>query len=87
MTPYRLVAEPRTDLDVAATFDWYENEAAGLGQEFLEELRATYTGLPTVRLCTGISAPASAEGCCGASRMPYTLPSRATWWPCSQCFT
>lgn len=42
MTPYRLVAEPRTDLDVAATFDWYENEAAGLGQEFLEELRATY---------------------------------------------
>ncbi len=26
MTEYRLVAEPRVDLDVAATFDWYENE-------------------------------------------------------------
>ena len=42
MTEYRLVAEPRADLDVAATFDWYEKEEAGLGQEFLAELRATY---------------------------------------------
>ncbi len=42
MTEYRLVAEPRTDLDVAATFDWYEKEQAGLGREFLDELRATY---------------------------------------------
>ena len=42
MTTYRLVAEPRADLDVAATFDWYENEAAGLGREFLLELGAIY---------------------------------------------
>ena len=42
MTEYRLVAEPRADLDVAATFDWYEKEQAGLGQDFLDELRATY---------------------------------------------
>ena len=42
MTEYRLVAEPRADLDVAATFDWYEEEQAGLGREFLDELRATY---------------------------------------------
>lgn len=42
MTEYRLVAEPRADLDVATTFDWYEKEQAGLGQEFLDELRATY---------------------------------------------
>ena len=42
MTDYRLVAEPRADLDVAATFDWYETEQAGLGREFLDELRATY---------------------------------------------
>lgn len=40
MTEYRLLAEPRADLDVAATFDWYETEQAGLGEEF--ELRATY---------------------------------------------
>ena len=42
MTAYRLVAEPRADLEVAATFDWYENEETGLGQEFLDELRAAY---------------------------------------------
>jgi plasmid stabilization system protein ParE len=42
VTEYRLVAEPRADLDVAATFDWYEKEQAGLGQEFLDEIRASY---------------------------------------------
>lgn len=43
MTPqYRLVSEPRADLDVEATFEWYENEHPGLGLEFLAELRATY---------------------------------------------
>ncbi len=42
MTRYRLVAEPRADLDVVATFDWYEKEQSGLGYEFLSELRATY---------------------------------------------
>ena len=42
MPEYRLAAEPRADLDVAATFDWYENEEVGLGQEFLAELRGTY---------------------------------------------
>ena len=42
MTKYRLVAEPRADLDVAAAFEWYEGEQAGLGREFLDELRAAY---------------------------------------------
>lgn len=42
MSEYRLVAEPRVDLDVAATFTRYEIEQGGLGQEFLDELRATY---------------------------------------------
>ena len=42
MTIYRLVAEPRADLDVTAAFEWYEKEQAGLGQEFLAELRTTY---------------------------------------------
>ena len=42
MAEYRLVAEPRAGLDVAATFDWYENEQAGLGHEFLDELRVAY---------------------------------------------
>ncbi len=42
MTEYRLVAEPRVALDVAAAFEWYEKERAGLGREFLDELRAAY---------------------------------------------
>ncbi len=42
MTAHRLVAEPRADLDVAATFDWYEKEQGGLGRAFLAELGAAY---------------------------------------------
>jgi plasmid stabilization system protein ParE len=37
-----LISQPSVDLDVEAAFDWYENERAGLGVEFLDELRATY---------------------------------------------
>lgn len=51
MTEYRLLAEPRADLDVAATFDWYETEQAGLGEEFLDELRATYSEAPASERC------------------------------------
>ena len=42
MSGCRLVAEPAVELDVEAAFDWYQNEQAGLGLEFLDELRATY---------------------------------------------
>jgi plasmid stabilization system protein ParE len=42
VTEYRLVAEPQVDLDIAAAFDWYEQEQAGVGREFLDELRVTY---------------------------------------------
>lgn len=42
MIEYRLVAEPQVDLDVAAAFQWYDKEQAGLGHEFLYELRTTY---------------------------------------------
>lgn len=42
MTAYRLVAEPRVDLDVAAAYHWYDNEEPGLGAEFLDELLAAY---------------------------------------------
>jgi toxin ParE1/3/4 len=42
VTTYRLVAEPRADLDVEAAFVWYESERTGLGLEFLAELRAAY---------------------------------------------
>ena len=42
MTEYRLVAQPQVDLDIAAAFDWYDKEQAGLGREFLGEFRGTY---------------------------------------------
>jgi hypothetical protein len=42
VTAYRLISQPRADLDVEAAFEWYENERSGLGLEFLDELRATY---------------------------------------------
>jgi toxin ParE1/3/4 len=42
VTEYRLISEPSVDLDVEAAFEWYEKEQAGLGVEFLDELRATY---------------------------------------------
>jgi len=42
LTEYRIVAAPRVDLDVAATYQWYENEQPGLGLEFLDQLRTTY---------------------------------------------
>ncbi len=42
MTECRLVEEPRVEDDVEAAFTWYENEQAGLGDYFLDELRACY---------------------------------------------
>lgn len=42
MTEYRLLADLDADLDIAAAFDWYENEWRGLGSEFLDELQAAY---------------------------------------------
>jgi plasmid stabilization system protein ParE len=42
VTSYRLVVEPDAEEDVRAVFEWYEGERAGLGQEFLNELTATF---------------------------------------------
>jgi plasmid stabilization system protein ParE len=42
VTEYRLVAEPRADLDVAAAYQWYESERPGLGRQFLDQLEAAY---------------------------------------------
>ena len=42
MTAYRITADPQADEDVVAAFEWYERERPGLGDEFLDELEATY---------------------------------------------
>lgn len=42
MKQYQLEATPAVELDVEAAFNWYEREEAGLGFEFLNQLRAAY---------------------------------------------
>jgi plasmid stabilization system protein ParE len=42
VTRYSLHAQPSVEADVEAAFDWYEFEEAGLGFQFLTELRAAY---------------------------------------------
>jgi plasmid stabilization system protein ParE len=39
---YRLEATPAVELDIEAAFEWYEREEAGLGFQFLDEVRAEY---------------------------------------------
>ena len=45
MNQYRLEATPAVELDIEAAFDWYEREEAGLGFQFLDELRAAYMAI------------------------------------------
>jgi plasmid stabilization system protein ParE len=40
---YRLLSDVASDADIEAAFKWYESEQAGLGLEFLDEVRAAYT--------------------------------------------
>ena len=42
MRQYRLEATPAVELDIEAAFEWYEREDAGLGFQFLDEVRAAY---------------------------------------------
>lgn len=42
MKQFRLEATPAVEIDVEAAFDWYQREDAGLGFEFLDELRSAY---------------------------------------------
>lgn len=45
MRQYKLEAEPAVAFDVEAAFQWYETEEAGLGFEFLKQLRGCYERL------------------------------------------
>ena len=42
MNQYRLEATPAVELDIEAAFEWYEHEEAGLGFQFLDEVRGAY---------------------------------------------
>lgn len=77
MTEYRLVAEPRADLDVAATFNWCEKEQVGLGREFLDELRATYDRVADAPLAYQDLRSGIRRALLRASHTLCTSPSRA----------
>ena len=47
MTDYHLVTAPGVDRDVEAAYQWYEREQAGLGADFLAELRPAYDRIAT----------------------------------------
>jgi len=42
---YRFEAEAAVEFDVESAFQWYETEEAGLGFEFLTQLRSCYERL------------------------------------------
>ena len=39
------IVRPRAEADVEAAFDWYEEQAEGLGHEFLRALDASYASI------------------------------------------
>ncbi len=43
MKRHSLLSDVASDADIEAAFEWYESEQPGLGLEFLDEIRATYT--------------------------------------------
>jgi len=79
VTEYRLVAEPRVDLDVGAAFAWYENEQIGLGLDFVNELRAAYDRIADGPFKYQDLRSEFGEHYYDVSRMRCTLPSRRTW--------
>jgi hypothetical protein len=48
VTEYRLDSAPRVDRDIAAAYQWYEAEQAGLGSEFLDQLVASYDRMAAI---------------------------------------
>jgi plasmid stabilization system protein ParE len=42
VTSVRVLARPAANSDVEAAFHWHEAQELGLGDQFLDELRATY---------------------------------------------
>jgi len=55
---YEIEARPFVDADIEAAFDWYEAEQAGLGVEFLAELRLRIVEFSVARLSIKNFVPA-----------------------------
>jgi toxin ParE1/3/4 len=41
----RLIVRPDAEADIAAGYDWYEEQREGLGREFVEEVSTTITAV------------------------------------------
>ena len=39
---YRITIQPEAELDLAAAFQWYEDQRPGLGREFLERVEQVF---------------------------------------------
>jgi hypothetical protein len=42
---WQVVARPQAENDVVETADWYDNQRAGLGAEFIEEILRVFDAL------------------------------------------
>jgi plasmid stabilization system protein ParE len=43
--PWRLLIRPEAEFDLAASYRWYEDKDAGLGEEFLRAVEASLHGI------------------------------------------
>lgn len=43
----RLIVRPDAEADIAAAYDWYEEQREGLGKEFLEEISVSIEAVET----------------------------------------
>jgi len=41
----RLIFHPEVAHEIKASYEWYEEQAQGLGEDFLEELEEAYTAI------------------------------------------
>lgn len=41
----KIIFHPETSKDIKCSYDWYQNQAEGLGRDFLEELESAYDAI------------------------------------------
>lgn len=69
--PYKIEIRPLAVMEIIEAFDWYEEQRAGLGDEFLEELDNLYKILSTNPLTYSYFEQPIREG--KINRFPYTV--------------
>ncbi len=57
----RLVFHPDIALEIRASYEWYQNQAEGLGDDFITELESAFDAI-AVSSCIRLSAQHSGHG-------------------------